>query len=64
MTDNESIDRELEVFTAPLTEGESTPEHDAWIRAKVEKTLAKKTAGTMTYYSLDEVMREFGFNAR
>lgn len=44
--------------------GECSPEHDAWMKAQIEKTLAKKKAGDMTFHNLDDVMREFGFNAR
>lgn len=51
-------------FTAPLKRGEESPAHDAWMKAEIRKTLAKKQAGKMTYRSLDEVMRKFGFDAR
>jgi hypothetical protein len=40
-----------------------TPEHRAWMNAEIEKTLAKMDAGETTYHSLDDVMREFGFDA-
>ncbi len=49
---------------APLKEGECSPEHDAWMKAQIQKTLAKKQAGKMSFRSLDEVMRKFGFDAR
>ena len=51
-------------YLAPLNNGERSPEHDAWMKEQVKKTLAKKEAGTMTYRSLDEVMRKFRFDAR
>ncbi len=54
----------LDDYLAPLNEWECSPEHRAWITAQIKKTLAKKATGKMTYRSLDEVMREFGFDAR
>jgi len=57
-------DEETSDVLRPYTEGETPPEHDAWIKAKINATLAKKAAGEMNYHSLDDVMREFGFNAR
>lgn len=51
-------------FTAPVEEGDITPEHRAWMDAQIETTLAKKASGEMGYHSLDDVMREFGFDAR
>ncbi len=38
--------------------------YDAWVKAEIEATLAKKANGEMRYRSLDEVMAKFGFNAR
>lgn len=38
--------------------------YDAWVKAEIEATLAKKANGQMRYRSLDEVMAKFGFNAR
>jgi hypothetical protein len=43
---------------------EITPEHDAWITKQIEATMAEKKAGKLTYRSLDDVMADFGFNAR
>ncbi len=62
MSDIETKD--IEDFTAPISDSDITPEHRAWMDKQVEATLAKKKAGTMTYRSLDDVMRKFGFNAR
>ena len=51
-------------YLTPLNEEECSPEHDAWMKAQTQKTLAKKQAGKMSFRSLDEVMRKFGFDAR
>lgn len=42
----------------------STPEHDAWVKAEIERRMAKKAKGDMAYRSLDDVMADFGFDAR
>ncbi len=57
-------DKKLNEFLEPMAESEITPEHRAWMDDQIRKTLAKKQAGTVTYRSLDAVMRKFGFNAR
>lgn len=44
--------------------GDVAPDHDAWMKTEIENTLAKKQAGEMTCYSLDEAMQRFGFDAR
>lgn len=54
----------VDAYLAPSNDGECSPEHDAWMKAEIKKTLAKKETGTMTYRSLDAVMRDFGFDAR
>ena len=38
--------------------------HDAWVKAEIERRLAKKARGETTYRSLDAVMVDFGFDAR
>ncbi len=45
---------------------DETPEpgHDAWFRKQVQETLEKKKKGELTYRDLDEVAKDFGFNAR
>ena len=58
------IDSDLDAYLAPSKSGECSPEHDAWTKAQIKATLARKAAGEMTYHSLDDVMREFGFDAR
>lgn len=55
---------ERDQHLAPLTDGACSPQHDAWMKTEIRKTLEKKQAGTMTYQSLEEVMRKFGFDAR
>jgi len=37
-------------------------EHREWMNAEIRKTPAKMDAGEMTYHSLEDVMREFGFD--
>lgn len=49
---------------APNDQQQSTEEQDAWLKAEIEATLIKKADGSMTYRSLDEVMRKFGFDVR
>ena len=44
--------------------GDVVPDHDAWMKAEIENTLAKKQAGKMTYHRLEEAMQRFGFDAR
>lgn len=62
--DEKTKDRTIQDTLAPLVEGEASASHDVWMKAEIEKTLAKKKAGKMAYHSLDDVMDEFGFNAR
>ena len=57
-------DPETEVFLSPVAQGECSPEHDAWMKAQIEGTLAKKKAGEMGFTPLDAVMRRFSFYAR
>ena len=64
MSDTKTIDTDLKAFTAPLKDGQSSTDHDSWMKAQIRKTLARKKAGTMTYRSLDKVMQKFGSNAR
>lgn len=42
----------------------SPPDHDAWIAQEIEARMAEKRAGHLTYRSLDDVMADFGFDAR
>ncbi|MBO6551310.1 MAG: hypothetical protein JJ926_10545 [Roseitalea sp.] len=58
--DTKSADHWLE----PLQGGDVSDEHDAWLRAEIDKTLAKKKSGKLGYRTLDDVMQSFGFNAR
>lgn len=58
--DTKSVDEWLE----PLQGDDVTAEHDAWLRAEIDKTLAKKKSGKLGYRTLDDVMQSFGFNAR
>ena len=61
----DTIDKKkLDAFLAPGSDADITPEHRAWMNAEIRETLAKMDSGEMTYRSLDEVMREFGFDAR
>jgi len=39
-------------------------EHRAWMNAQIRETLAQIEAGRIGFRSLEDVMREFGFNAR
>lgn len=64
MSDTGQLDEKLESYLETVKPGEASPEHEAWIRAEIEKTLAKKANGQVTYHNLDEVMRKFGFYAR
>ena len=64
MADLKDNPKNQNIDLAPLTEGDCSVEHDAWMNAQIKQTLAKKQAGEMTYRFLDEVMRKFGFNAR
>lgn len=41
-----------------------SPEHRAWMNDQIRETLAQIEAGRMGFRSLEDVMREFGFNAR
>lgn len=55
-----------ETLDALLSSGDGqpiTPEHREWMNAEIRKTLAKMDAGETTYHNLDDVMREFGFDA-
>ena len=45
-------------------QGDVAPDHDAWMKAEIENTLAKKQAGKMSYHRLEEAMQRFGFDAR
>lgn len=49
----------LEPFRALEPDFTVTPEHDAWMRAEIRKTLEAKADGQMTYRSLEEVARRF-----
>jgi len=64
MSDVDTDKTQAQRFTAPLQDGQTSAEHDAWMKAEIRGTLARKKAGTITYRTLDEVMRKFGFNAR
>jgi hypothetical protein len=59
-----TTDAQLRELLAPYAKGDTSPEQEAWIKAKIDDALAKKAAGKMAYHSLDDVMREFGFDAR
>lgn len=56
-------DKKLNEFLAPVTDAEITPEHRAWMNAKIEATLEKKARGELSYTPLDDVRREFGLDA-
>ena len=58
--DTKSVDQWLE----PLQSDDFAAEDDAWFRAEIDETLARKRAGKLGYRTLDDVMRSFGFNAR
>ncbi len=60
MSDTDQLDKELEAFLATVKPGEASAEHEAWLTAQIEKTLAKKASGQTIYHDLDEVMRKFG----
>lgn len=49
----------LDAFRALEADFAATPEHDAWMKAEIGKTLAAKSEGRMTYRSLEEVVRRF-----
>jgi len=42
---------------------ETTADHRAWMNEQIKATLSKKAMGEMTYTSLDDVRRKFGFDA-
>lgn len=42
----------------------TTPEHDAWMTAQIEATVEEYKAGVLTFRTLDDVMADFGFDAR
>ncbi|MBC7284480.1 hypothetical protein [Hoeflea sp.] len=42
---------------------ETTAAHRAWMNEQNKATLSKKARGEMKYTSLDDVRREFGFDA-
>ncbi|MEX6507681.1 hypothetical protein [Jiella sp. M17.18] len=54
---------ELDGFLQPLPDGQVTPEHRAWMNEQIDRTLAKKAQGEMTYTSLDQVRRTFDVDA-
>lgn len=47
-----------------ITGKEPVEGHDEFVRRRVEKRLAAKKAGKVTYTVIDEVAAKFGFNAR
>lgn len=49
----------LNAFRALEPDFTVAPEHDAWMRAEISKTLQAKAEGQMTYRSLEEVARRF-----
>ena len=57
-------DKKARDFLSPANGQEIAPEHDAWITAEIEATMAEKKTGKLTYRSLDQVMADFGFHAR
>ncbi|MFN3608998.1 MAG: hypothetical protein ACK4Y9_08035 [Hyphomonas sp.] len=54
----------LDAFRALEADFTATPEHDAWLRAEIRKTLEAKAEGQMTYRSLEDVARRFLPDAR
>lgn len=56
-------DKKVQRILDPVAEADITPEHRAWMNAKVKARLEKKARGETTYTSLDEARREFGFDA-
>lgn len=57
-------DQQLKDYLASVPQSDIAPEHRAWMNAQIRAALEKIEAGEMSYLSLDDVMREFGFNAR
>jgi len=56
-------DSKLEKLLSSGDDEQSTAEQRAWMNEQIKTTLSKKAHGDMTYTSLDEVRREFGFDA-
>jgi hypothetical protein len=40
-----------------------SPEHEAWLKAEIEKTLDASKRGELRYTDYREVMKKFGFDA-
>lgn len=54
----------VDELLAPESGSPVAPEHRAWMNDRIREALATVEAGEMTYHSLEEIMREFGFDAR
>ena len=56
-------DKTLEQLSSPGDGQPISPEHRAWMDAEIRTTLEKKERGDLTYTPLDQVRRDFGFDA-
>jgi hypothetical protein len=54
---------DVDDFVTPVRDEEITPEHRAWMNDQIRDALERKARGEMTYTSLEEVRRKFGFDA-
>tara|TARA_R110000751_G_scaffold270143_1_gene369877 strand:+ start:409 stop:585 length:177 start_codon:yes stop_codon:yes gene_type:complete len=55
------FDEKQPTQTKTLLDSDITPEHRAWMNARIEETLEKKRKGELTFRALDEVRRDYGF---
>lgn len=52
-----------ELIEAQKVPVQVAPDHEAWMRAEIEKTLAEDKAGTLDEVAFEEVAQEFGYEA-
>lgn len=60
MSKTVEIDAETEKLLAPVQAGDCSPEHDAWIKAQVEKTRREAHAHPEKMIPLETIRRKFG----
>lgn len=52
-------ERELKSYLEPVVDSEITPEHRAWMNARIQEALERKRSGLATFKDLRDIMRKY-----
>jgi hypothetical protein len=55
------VDEKNANLLEPVRDEDITPEHRAWMNARIRDALDRKKSGQATFKSLADVRRDFGF---